>query len=265
MNILISNDDGIQSPGIIELARALGELGKVTVVAPHRERSTAGHCLTLHKPLRIFEVKPNFFAVTGTPADCIYVGVHHILKSPPDLVVSGINRGANLASDIYYSGTVAAAREGTLFGINSIAVSLCIFRNRNQKSHEFEAEANLSDPRPPHWETASHLTKQIISKLGPSATPQLININVPDLPLESVRGIRVGHMGLRHYDKKIVESTDPRGKRYYWIGGGYKDFERINGSDCMDVDEGYASVVPIKIDSTDYDSLNYFKYLESIK
>ena len=142
MKILIANDDGIYSQGILDLASSLAEIADVTVVAPHRERSTAGHSLTLHKPLRIFEVRPKHFAVTGTPADCIYIGTRHILKEKPDLVISGINRGANLGTDIYYSGTVAAAREGMLYGVRSIAVSLCAF-------HQGKRLKNITGKRRP--------------------------------------------------------------------------------------------------------------------
>ncbi len=254
MRILISNDDGIHAHGILELAKALESIAEVTVVAPHRERSTAGHCLTLHKPLRIYETRPRYFAVTGTPADCIYIGAQHIMKEPPDLIVSGINRGANLATDTFYSGTVAAAREGFLFGITSIAVSLCIFRPRN-----IEGEVSDDDHRePPHWGTAtSFMTKFLpeVLKRGQKGRAELINVNVPNLPNEKINGVRVGHIGMRHYDKEIVECVDPRNKRYYWIGGAYKDFDKIPGSDCLHVDDGYISVVPLKTDVTDYDQI----------
>src|SRR5271165_6082128 len=123
MNILISNDDGIESPGIIRLAETLKDLGQVTVVAPHRERSTSGHSLTLHKPLRCYEVRPHHFAITGSPADCVYMATRLLMKNKPDIIVSGINKGANLGNDIYYSGTVAAAREGAYFGTKSVAIS----------------------------------------------------------------------------------------------------------------------------------------------
>src|SRR3954469_21963422 len=126
MNILISNDDGIESPGILLLADALKDVGDITVVAPHRERSTSGHSLTLHKPLRCVEVKPHYFAVTGSPADCVYMGTRLLMKSKPDIIITGVNRGANLGNDIYYSGTVAAAREGAYYGARAIAFSLCL-------------------------------------------------------------------------------------------------------------------------------------------
>lgn len=253
MRILISNDDGIQATGIIRLAQTLEEIGEVTVVAPHRERSTAGHSLTLHKPLRIFQIKPNYFSVTGTPADCIYIGTRHILKQKPDLIVSGINRGANLATDTFYSGTVAAAREGMLFGVTSIAVSLCIFK---QKENDVDH----------YWDSACKFMKKFVPIVYQKKfnSSQLININVPNLPYDQIKGVKLSKMGRRHYHQEIVECVDPRNKKYYWIGGAYKDFENIVNSDCVHVDEGFISILPLKIDITDYEMIDHLKAWEEI-
>jgi len=250
MDILISNDDGIESPGILALAEGLSTLGKVVVVAPHRERSTAGHSLTLHKPLRINEVRSNYFAITGTPADCVYVATRRIMKKKPDIIVSGINNGANLGNDIYYSGTVAAAREGAYWGVKSFAFSLCI--GNLQKSVL-------------HWQSAVHFAKNIIPSAVKENYPvsMIINVNVPNLRLEEIKGLKISKQGRRYYSDNIDERIDPRHKPYYWLGGEYKGFEDIPGSDCVHVDQGYVSVTPLKIDSTDFEHLEEFKKWEN--
>jgi len=251
MNILISNDDGIESPGLHFLASALETLGQVTVVAPHRERSTSGHSLTLHKPLRCKEVAPNRFAVSGTPADCVYMATRLLMKSKPDVIVSGINRGANLGNDVYYSGTVAAAREGAYYGVNAVAVSLC-----------FNEHGQATDP---HWDSAAHFAKIIVEKILHHNEPvkRLINVNVPNLPLKKIRGIRLAKQGLRYYSDLVTTEIDPRKKPYYWLGGEYKGFEKIPGSDCVIVDGGYVAVTPLKLDSTDYEIMEEFKKWET--
>jgi len=248
MNILISNDDGIESKGILLLAEALKELGDVTVVAPHRERSTSGHSLTLHKPLRCIEVKPKYFAISGTPADCVYMATRYILKRKPDLIISGVNRGANLGNDIYYSGTVAAAREGAYWGVKSIAFSLCLDKTFNLE-------------KKPHWETATKFAKIFIPLAVRKDYPihNLLNVNIPNLPSSEIKGVKISKLGRRFYSDQIEERFDPRGKSYYWLGGSYKGFDEIPESDCVDVDNGFISVTPLKLDCTDYTLLSEFK------
>lgn len=244
MRILISNDDGIESPGIQALASSLSKVGEVTVVAPHRERSTAGHSLTLHKALRIHKLAKNQFAVTGTPADCVYMAIHHILKRKPDLIVSGINRGANLGNDVYYSGTVAAAREGAYSGICAVAISLC-FKHFRGKHIDFE------------WNTAAHFARRLALRLKENKFPKNVvhNINVPNLPAKKIKGVQISSQGRRHYDNIITKRLDPRKRPYYWLGGGYKGFEPIKGSDCLAVENGFISVTPLSLDNTDYERL----------
>jgi len=246
MNILISNDDGIQSPGILLLAEALKGIGEVTVVAPQRERSTVGHSLTLHKPLRCIEVKENHFAVSGSPADCVYLATRHILKGKPDVILSGVNRGANLGNDIFYSGTVAAAREGAYFGIKAVAFSLCF----NEASKVL------------HWESANEFAKKFVPQVVSQTIPKhhILNINVPNLPASEIRGVKMSTQGIRYYTDVITEHSDPRGKPYYWIGGSYKGFENIADSDCVHVDQGFISITPLKTDCTDYNWKNDFSF-----
>jgi 5'-nucleotidase len=236
MKILISNDDGIDSPGIQALAKAVQRLGEVYVVAPHRERSTASHSLTLHKPVRIFSLGENQYATTGTPADCIYLGIREILKGKPDMILSGINAGANLGTDIHYSGTVAAAREGALMNIPSYAFSMVdIHRSR---AFQFEMAAEI----------AALLLEKNRTLTFPSHS--LINVNIPNIDKKEIRGFRVSNQGFRFYAHEVLKRTDPRGKDYYWIGGPYVGFEKSDVSDCHAVEEGFVSVTPLTLDCT---------------
>lgn len=240
MNILLSNDDGFDSPGILKVFHKLKSEGhNVTLVAPHRERSTVGHSLTLHKPLRIHEIEKNLYAVTGSPADCVYVATRKILSKKPDLMISGINRGANLGNDIFYSGTVAAARESYLFGINSVAVSLCI---------GFPEKTNT----PPHWDTGvdfiSHFVNHPIKQLKGH---WFLNVNVPDIPKIKVQNILWARQGRRLYSDEITENHDPRGRPYYWIGGGPIGYDKNENSDCVEVANNCIAVTTLKVDTTD--------------
>ncbi len=239
MNILVSNDDGIGAPGLRALAEALAVLGEVTVVAPDRERSAAGHSLTLHRPLRASRISRNWFSVDGTPTDAVALALKGLLDRPPDLVVAGINEGANLGDDVTYSGTVAAAAEATLCGRPAFAVSLATDAGRR------------------HLETAAHyavmLAREVMKRGLPAGT--LLNVNVPNLPLEGVRGVIVTRQGRRTYSETIVEKVDPRGKTYYWIGGGPPDWEGGDGTDHHAVREGAVSVTPLHLDLTNYTAL----------
>lgn len=237
MIILVSNDDGIHSEGIIALAEALQAVGEVFVMAPDRERSAAAHALTLHFPLRVEEIRPNWFAVDGTPTDCINLGVNGrtLLPRRPDIVVSGINKGGNLADDITYSGTVAAAIEGTLLGLPSVAVSLA-----------GRGEYNF---RP-----AAHFAAKVVSKIAQHGMPPdtLLNINAPNVSAAEIKGVKVTRMGKRQYGDAIVEKTDPRGRKYYWIGGDELRHFEVDGSDISAVMAGYISVTPLHLDFTNH-------------
>jgi 5'-nucleotidase len=251
MRILVSNDDGVHAEGIKALAKELGRLGDVWVVAPLEERSTTGHSLTIHKPLRMIKMEPRFYGVSGSPADCVYMGIRQVLKGMPDLVVSGINRGANLGQDVYYSGTVSAAREACILGIPSMAVSLCV---------DF-AKPKLESQM--HYDSAAKLAVQVLRQLlGKKLTTEsmakqtLLNLNVPDKPLSAIKGVQLARQGFRFYSGSILRRTDHRGKDYYWVGGAYKGFKKDEGTDCDAVEKGYASLTPLKLDSTDHQSLH---------
>lgn len=249
MLILLSNDDGVHAPGLKILYEGLKKLGDVWVVAPLEEKSTTGHSLTIHKPLRLLPMKAigdRFFGVNGSPADCVYLGLRQVLKRMPDLVVSGINRGANLGQDVYYSGTVSAAREACILGLPAIAVSLAIdFSSR-------KPEEQL------HYRTAARLAAQLVQDSRKVALPKhtLLNLNVPDVPPARVKGIHVTRLGFRYYSGNILKRRDHRGKDYFWVGGQYKGFKEDPGTDCHSVEHGFASVTPIKLDATDVPSMS---------
>lgn len=232
--ILVSNDDGVRSEGLLALSGALKELGTVYVVAPDRERSAASHSLTLTHPLRVEKLGPRVYSVDGTPTDCINLGVNGILRGKRiDLLVSGINKGANLGDDITYSGTVSAAMEGTILGIPSIAVSLV-----TRSKFRFDVAS----------EFAVAVARRVMQQRLPEDT--LLNVNVPNVSRENITGVRVTRMGKRIYGDVIVEKRDPRGRKYYWIGGDYLSNEEVPGSDLEAVEENYVSITPIHLDLT---------------
>lgn len=238
MDILVTNDDGIHADGLRSLARALRPLGNVTVIAPDREQSAASHALTLHRPLRIKKVEEDVLSVDGTPTDCVLLGVHGFLKRRPDLVVSGINHGPNMGNDTTYSGTVAAAVEGTFLGIPSVALSLATW-----KETDFEPAAAV----------AHDLVK---SFLAHGIRPGMcISVNIPAISREAMKGIRVTRLGKRVFRDVIVEKTDPRGKLYYWIGGEDPTWEPDELSDFNAVNEGYVSVTPLLLELTDHKAI----------
>ena len=234
MRVLLSNDDGVHAAGIRALAEAF-EGDEVWMVAPDREQSAASHSISLHRPLRITEVQPQIIAVDGTPSDAVFVGLCKILREArPDVVVSGINHGANLGNDIHYSGTVAAAMEGALLGISSVAVS-------------------LAAPPPHHFTDAARFTAALVRELVPRRARELLLLNV-NVPAGPVRGYRFSPLGRRTYGNRVVEKTDPRGRKYYWIGeeGGPKN-EDIPGSDCNTVLlDGLASITPLSLPETNH-------------
>ena len=236
--LLVSNDDGIHSPGLAALEAALATLGEVVVVAPDREQSACSHALTLHRPLRIDRIGEGRYVVDGTPTDCINLAINGLLPRRAALVVSGINKGANLGDDVTYSGTVSAAMEGTLLGVPSIAVSLI-------GRHEFAFDAAATFAR--------RLAEWVLTHGLPADT--LLNVNVPQ-PRDG--GIPVGvqrtRMGRRRYGDAIVEKVDPRGRKYYWIGGEELDFVEEEGTDFFAVRQGLISGTPIHLDLTNYRS-----------
>lgn len=246
MKILLSNDDGVYAHGLEVLYKKLKKLGQVTVVAPLEEKSTTGHSLTIHKPLRVRQLDNGFYGVSGSPGDCVYIGIREVLKGMPDLVVSGINRGANLGQDVYYSGTVSAAREACILGLPSIAVSTDV----DYKKEKTEKQI--------HFETAALQVLKILKKINYKKIPRytLLNVNVPDLPMSQIKGLAYVKQGFRHYSGTILKRIDHRGRPYFWIGGQYKGFLNQPNSDCLLVSQGFVSVTPIQLDCTDYDFLN---------
>lgn len=240
--ILVTNDDGFFSRGIQILAETLRELGEVYIVAPDRDRSSVSHALTMHRPLRVDLIKEGCYSVNGTPTDCVVVGVKKILPRQPDLIVSGINKGANLGEDITYSGTVSAAIEGTILGVPSFAISLV-------------------GERPFKYETASYyalkIAKFILEKALPPDT--LLNVNVPNKALQELRGIRITKQGKRSYENSIHEIFSPWGEKQFWIGGGIVSWQKMEGTDIQAIMEGYVSVTPLHIDLTNYSALEQLK------
>jgi len=233
--ILAANDDGIQSEGLARLVRALEEIDEVVVVAPDRERSAVSHALTLDRPLRADEVKQGWYSVDGTPTDCVNLAVNGLLAQRPWLVVSGINRGANLGDDITYSGTVSAAIEAVLLGIPAVA-----FSQVGRADFDYEALASF----------AASLVSAL--KRSPMPPDTLLNVNGPDTTER--KGFVVTRQGKRRYSSAIIEKVDPRGRKYYWIGGDELDFVDAPGTDFAAIRDGMISVTPLHLDLTNYDT-----------
>lgn len=236
MKILLSNDDGFDAPGIKALHTCLLKLNyhsEIRLIAPDRNRSAASNSLTLLNPLRIKNHGEHIYSVNGTPTDCVHLGINGALDFQPDLVISGINDGANMGDDVLYSGTVAAATEGRFSGKPSIAISLC----GNQ-----------------HFATATHVLTEFLKdyiKLEIDKNA-IININVPDIPLAELKGIKLTRLGRRHFSEPVVNGTDPRGGDFFWIGPAGKAEDASEGTDFHAIEHGYASITPLKIDLTDY-------------
>src|SRR5215216_4449989 len=231
--ILVTNDDGIHSAGILALAEALGALAEVTVVAPAHEMSAASHSLTLMRPLRIEKIDDRHFSVDGTPTDCITLAMNHIMRDcPPDLVVSGINKGGNLGDDVSYSGTVAGALEASIYGLPGIAVSLV-----QRTKFEFGPAA----------EFAAELARLVLGNGLPRGT--LLNVNVPPGP---IRGSRITRQGTKIIKPTIIEGTDPRQRKYYWIGEESLTWNEEEGTDYEALRLGLVSITPLRTDLTDY-------------
>ncbi|MCK4738829.1 MAG: 5'/3'-nucleotidase SurE [Deltaproteobacteria bacterium] len=240
--ILVCNDDGIRSEGLSALALALRRIGEVYVVAPDREQSAVGHSLTLHRPLRFEEIAPKWYSVDGTPTDCVTLAVHgKVLPRRPTLVVSGINKGANLGEDVSYSGTVSAAMEGTLLGIPSIAISL-----EGKRGFDFAPSAKF----------AAKVASTVLKKNLPKDT--LLNINIPHQ--KKIKGVRLTSQGKRIYGDVVIEKEDPRGKKYYWIGGDMLRWEGGEDTDFAAITKGYISITPIHLDMTNYSAISELQY-----
>jgi len=236
--ILITNDDGVGAEGLKVLEEALSEMADVFVVAPDREQSASSHAITLDAPLRVTEYGDNRFGVSGTPTDCVILAVHGLLGRKPDLIVSGINHGPNMGEDVTYSGTVAAAIEGNILGISSLAVSIASWNPEN-----FESAGKA----------AAYLASRALSLGVGSKT--LWNVNVPDLPPEKIKGYKITRLGSRIYNDVIIKKKDPRGKDYFWIGGGEPGWNKEENTDFAAVSLGYISVTPLRLDLTDYKSI----------
>jgi 5'-nucleotidase len=236
MLILCTNDDGYLAPGLGVLAEAARTLGEVHVVAPDREQSATSHSLTMHLPLRAREVQPGMHSVTGTPTDCVMLGVQALLRRRPDFVLSGVNHGMNMGEDVLYSGTVSAAMEATIFGIPAVALS---YAGR--------------DPEhlPAYLPLLQRLLPQLVRGDGfPRET--LLNVNLPPLPPREVKGVRVTRLGRRVFTDSLTRGLDPSGKEYFWIGGGNIEWEAHEGTDFHAVDHGYVSVTPLHLDLTNH-------------
>jgi len=233
MKILLSNDDGYQSPGLRVLARELESCGQVTVVAPDRDRSGASNSLTLSVPVRVRRSENGFIFVEGTPTDCVHIAITGLLEEEPDLVVAGINHGPNLGDDVIYSGTVAAAMEGRFLGLPAMAVSI--------DSHE-----------PRHLATAARIVSRLVSNLeqvslGPST---ILNVNVPDVPYEHIKGVQATRLGHRHKAEPVTKVRDPRGNILYWVGPAGPEQDAGPGTDFYAIRNGYVSVSPLQVDLT---------------
>ncbi|MBT8101080.1 MAG: 5'/3'-nucleotidase SurE [Gammaproteobacteria bacterium] len=238
MKILVSNDDGYLATGINVLADALAEIADVVVFAPDRNRSAASNSLTLSSPLRVKQMGDNRYSVNGTPSDCVHLALTGYLDYEPDLVVSGINHGANLGDDVIYSGTVAAAMEGRFLGLPSIAVSL--------------VGQNLT-----HFETAARVVTGMVQKLdhGTLPTDAILNVNVPDRPFNELKGIEAVRLGFRHKSEPVVRSKDPHGRTIFWVGPAGKGQDAGKGTDFHAIEHGAVSVTPLKVDLTRHEAL----------
>ncbi len=249
MRILISNDDGVLAPGIRALANELSKVSDIEVMAPDRNRSGASNSLTLSRPLRVRQLESGHYSVEGTPTDCVHLALTGFLDKTVDMVVSGINDGANLGDDILYSGTVAAAMEGRYLGIPAIAVSMV-------------------GETIQHYETAAIIARQLVLQLQKSPLPlkTILNVNVPDLPLDKIKGIEVTRLGTRHSAEPIVKEYDPRGHAIYWVGPSGPEADAGPGTDFFAVSQGFVSITPLQLDLTHYKAFEQIStWMDGIK
>jgi 5'-nucleotidase len=240
MRVLISNDDGVDAPGIRILAQRLAEVGEVTVVAPDRDRSGASNSLTLDQPIRALRMDNGYYRVAGTPTDCVHLALAGLLEQEPHIVVSGINNSANLGDDVIYSGTVAAAMEGRFLGLPAIAVSLASRDHRGQ-----------------HYDTAARAALVIMQRLlvEPLPADTILNVNVPDRPWDEIAGFEVTRLGHRHRSEPCIAQTDPRGRPIFWIGPPGAEQDAGPGTDFHAIRTGHISITPIHVDLTRYQAL----------
>jgi 5'-nucleotidase len=241
MHILLSNDDGYLAKGLIALAEALQQHADITVVAPDKNRSAASNSLTLDMPLRTTLAENGFIKVDGTPTDCVHLAITGLLEQEPDMVFAGINHGGNLGDDVLYSGTVAAATEGRFLGLPAVAISLV--GNSDQVSH---------------FDTAAHAAIILLQQLIDDPLPKdtILNVNVPDIPVEHLKGFQATRLGQRHKSEPVVKSKDPRGRLLYWVGPPGAEQDAGPGTDFYAVSEGYVSVTPLQLDLTWYDRIH---------
>lgn len=238
MNILVSNDDGCQSRGIRVLAEALAALGTIHVVAPERDRSGASNSLTLDIPIRARTGSNGYTCVDGTPTDCVHLAITGLLEQEPDMVVAGINAGANLGDDVLYSGTVAAAMEGRFLGSPAIAIS-------------------LAGDNPQHYDSAARVAVELVQRVQSGRLPAdtILNVNVPDLPWDRLQGMQATRLGHRHKSEPVVRMQDPRGRQVYWVGPAGTEQDAGPGTDFHAVRSGYVSVTPLDVDLTRYEAI----------
>jgi len=243
MKILISNDDGYQAPGIVALHAALAAVADVEVVAPEHNNSAKSNALTLHSPLYVHTASNGFRYVNGTPADCVHIALTGLLGYRPDLVVSGINNGANMGDDTIYSGTVGAAMEGYLFGIPAIA-----FSQVDKGWGEIEAAA----------QKAAEIVRQMTARKLVGEAPWLLNINIPNLPLHAMRSLKLCRLGRRHAAERVITQESPRGEVMYWIGSAGAAKDDAEGTDFHATAAGHVAITPLKVDLTDHQNLGYW-------
>jgi len=250
VRILLSNDDGYHAEGLRTLAEALKAFASVTVVAPDRDRSGASNSLTLNAPLRLRHESPGVIAVDGTPTDCVHLAITGLLDEAPDMVVSGINGGANLGDDVLYSGTVAAAMEGRFLGFPAVAVSLVL------------------GGAPQHYATAARFTCDLVKRLRSHPLPAdtILNVNIPDLPWDEIEGVEATRLGHRHRSEPVLKDSDPRGRPIYWIGPPGAEQDAGPGTDFNAIRRGCISVTPIQIDLTRYTAIdNLSQWLQGMQ
>jgi len=233
MRILLSNDDGYLAPGLAALAESLSAMGEVVVVAPERDRSAASNSLTLARPIRAEKTPNGYIRVDGTPTDCVHLAITGLLEYEPDMVVAGINAGSNMGDDVLYSGTVAAATEGRFLGLPAIAISM-----------------NAHDPN--HFATGARVAREMVERLckQPLSPDVILNINVPDLPYDELKGYQSTRLGNRHKAEPVIKASDPRGKTIYWVGPPGAEQDAGPGTDFYAVRKGYVSVTPLQVDLT---------------
>ena len=243
MNILLSNDDGFLAPGINQLREALVQFATVTMIAPDRDRSGASHSLTLDRPLRLTEHGKGIYSVNGTPTDAVHLGLTALFEQEPDIVIAGINAGANLGDDVVYSGTVAAAMEGRFLACPAIALSSTSFQ-------------------PQHFNSAIQVIKQLLNQINdyPDHANMILNVNVPDLPWHEIKGLQVTRLGRRNRSEPVCKQKDPRGKDIYWVGPPGAEQDAGQGTDFHAIKQGFVSITPIHIDLTRHQALAHTEH-----